>query len=109
VTPPAPPAEGRGGRAGAVIVDPANLPSVLDPDPQKNPTLISICSGADNARGRDASCSVVLKYGMKRDFNAYLGTLGASAPVKSLAELRAFNQAHARERRPVRSEQPRHL
>ena len=120
VTPPAPPAEGRGGRgggrgglndaqtklmvdaidvlrrAGAVIVDPANLPSVLDPDPQKNPTLISICSGTDNARGKDASCSVVLKYGMKRDFNAYLATLGASAPVKSLAELRAFNQAHAR-------------
>jgi amidase len=119
VTPPAP-AEGRGGRgggrgglndaqtklmvdaidvlrrAGAVIVDPANLPSVLDPDPQKNPTLISICSGTDNARGKDASCSVVLKYGMKRDFNAYLATLGTSAPVKSLAELRAFNQAHAR-------------
>jgi amidase len=120
VTPPELPAEGRGGRgggrgglndaqtklmvdaidvlrrAGAVIVDPANLPSVLDPDPQKNPTLISICSGTDNARGKDASCSVVLKYGMKRDFNAYLATLGASAPVKSLAELRAFNQAHAR-------------
>jgi amidase len=120
VTPPAPPVEGRGGRgggrgglndaqtklmvdaidvlrrAGAVIVDPANLPSVLDPDPQKNPTLISICSGTENASGKDASCSVVLKYGMKRDFNAYLATLGASAPVKSLAELRAFNQSHAR-------------
>ena len=83
-------------RAGAVIVDPANLPSVLDPDPQKNPTLIPICSGAENAKGKDAGCSVVLKYGMKRDFNAYLATLGASAPVKSLTALREFNQAHAR-------------
>src|SRR5262245_34297694 len=83
-------------RAGAVVVDPANLPSVLDPDPQKNPTLIPICSGTENAKGKDANCSVVLKYGMKRDFNAYLATLGASAPVKTLAELRAFNQSHAR-------------
>jgi amidase len=83
-------------RAGAVIVDPANLPSVLDPDPQKNPTLVPICSGTENAKGKDANCSVVLKYGMKRDFNAYLATLGASAPVKTLAELRAFNQSHAR-------------
>ena len=83
-------------RAGAVIVDPANMPSVLDPDPQKNPTLIPICSGTENAKGKDAGCSVVLKYGMKRDFNAYLATLGAAAPVKTLSELRAFNQAHAR-------------
>jgi amidase len=119
--PAGPPVEGRGGRggggrgglndaqaklmadaidvlkrAGAIVVDPANMPSVLDPDPQKNPTLIPICSGTDNARGKDAACSVVLKYGMKRDFNAYLATLGASAPVKSLTELREFNTAHAR-------------
>ena len=32
---------------------------------------------------------------MKRDFNAWLATLGASAPVKTLAELRAWNTAHA--------------
>jgi len=31
---------------------------------------------------------------MKRDFNAWLRSLGPSAPVKSLTELRAFNQAH---------------
>ena len=31
---------------------------------------------------------------MKRDFNAYLATLGASAPVKSLTELRIFNITH---------------
>jgi amidase len=50
----------------------------------------------NNAKGRDTSCSVVLKYGMKRDFNKYLASLGAAAPVKSLSELRAFNTAHAR-------------
>ncbi len=38
---------------------------------------------------------MVLKYGMKRDFNLWLATLGASAPVKTLAELRAWNTAHA--------------
>ena len=32
---------------------------------------------------------------MKRDFNAWLASLGAAAPVKTLAELRAFNTAHA--------------
>ena len=32
---------------------------------------------------------------MKRDFNAWLATLGASAPVKSLTELREWNRAHA--------------
>ena len=40
------------------------------------------------------NCSVVLKYGMKRDFNAWLATLGGTAPVKTLAELRAWNTAH---------------
>lgn len=31
---------------------------------------------------------------MKRDFNAWLATLGPAAPVRSLAELREFNLAH---------------
>ena len=31
---------------------------------------------------------------MKREFNAYLASLGASAPVKSLTELRIFNLTH---------------
>ena len=83
-------------RAGAVIVDPANMPTVLDPDPVKNILSYPICSGANSTRGRDENCSVVLKYGMKRDFNAYLSSLGPSAPVKSLTELRAFNTAHAK-------------
>jgi amidase len=83
-------------RAGAVIIDPANMPTVSDPDPAKNILSFPICSGLNNAKGKDENCSVVLKYGMKRDFNAYLSSLGASAPVKSLTELRAFNTAHAR-------------
>jgi amidase len=37
---------------------------------------------------------VVLKYGMKRDFNKFLATLGPSAPVKTLTELRIWNITH---------------
>jgi amidase len=33
---------------------------------------------------------------MKRDFNAWLQSLGPKAPVKTLAELRAWNTAHQR-------------
>jgi amidase len=55
---------------GAEIVDPADIPSVLATDPDKNFLLWNQCSGLANARGKDANCSVVLKYGMKRDFNA---------------------------------------
>jgi len=83
-------------REGAVIVDPANLPSVLEDEPMRNLTQVPICSGLTNAKGKDASCSIVLKYGMKRDFNAYLASLGAAAPVKSLTELRMFNLTHQR-------------
>jgi amidase len=79
---------------GAVIVDPADIPSVVSQDPQHNLLRWTICSGADDAKGKDAECSVVLKYGMKRDFNKWLATLGPKAPVKSLTELRMFNLAH---------------
>lgn len=33
---------------------------------------------------------------MKRDFNAWIKTLGDKAPVKRLTELRTWNVAHAR-------------
>jgi amidase len=39
---------------------------------------------------------VVFKYGMKRDFNLWLASLGASAPVKTLTELREWNRRHER-------------
>jgi amidase len=79
---------------GAVIVDPANIPSIVDPTPANNFLTFGVCSGLGNARGSDTTCSVVLKYGMKRDFNAYLATLGATAPVKTLTELRNYNLAN---------------
>ena len=81
-------------RQGAVIVDPADIPSVIDKDPKNSFLLWSICSGADDAKGKDEDCSVGLKYGMKRDFNKWLASLGPSAPVKSLTELRNWNGAH---------------
>ena len=81
---------------GAVMVDPADIPSVVDPDPQKNFDRWNICSGLGNAKGNDANCSIVLKYGMKRDFNQWLSTLGPNAPVKTLTELRQWNLKHER-------------
>ncbi len=79
---------------GAVIVDPADIPSVISTDPKSNFLLWPICSGLDNAKGNDADCSVVLKYGMKRDLNEWLVSLGATAPVTTLTELREWNVAH---------------
>jgi amidase len=79
---------------GAVIVDPADIPSVVDPDPSRNFLRWPVCSGVDGAKGKDETCSVVFKYGMKRDFNKWLASLGPGAPVKSLTELRDWNLAH---------------
>ncbi len=79
---------------GAVIVDPVDIPSLSTQDPDKNFALWGQCSGLNNVKGKDANCSVVLKYGMKRDFNAWLATLGPSAPVKTLTELREWNITH---------------
>jgi amidase len=79
---------------GAVIVDPADIPSIVTQDPDKNLLLWSQCSGLANVKGKDADCSVVLKYGMKRDFNKWLATLGSASPVKTLTELREWNLTH---------------
>ena len=79
---------------GAIIVDPADIPSVLTKDPDKNLLSWGQCGGGTGAKGKDANCSVVLKYGMKRDFNKFLATLGPTAPVKSLTELRMWNITH---------------
>jgi amidase len=81
---------------GAIVVDPADIPSVVDTSAANNILNWSPCSGLDNAKGLDANCSVVLKYGMKRDFNAWLRSLGDRAPVKTLTELRQWNIAHQR-------------
>ena len=58
---------------GAVIVDPASIP---------------------NAGKYDASEMEVLLYEFKADLNKYLGALGPSARVRSLADLIAFNEAN---------------
>mgnify|MGYP003492419669 FL=1 len=78
---------------GAVIVDPANIPSVLETDRARNPLAWEIC---EKAKGQDADCSVVFKYGFKRDFNQWLASLGPAAPVKTLTELRDWNRKHER-------------
>ena len=81
---------------GAVIVDPANIPSVVDTVASHNFLNWNVCSGLDQSHGRDAACSIAFKYGMKRDFNTWLASLGARAPVKTLTELRQWNIAHQR-------------
>ena len=81
---------------GAIVVDPANVPSLAARDPQNNFAAWDFCSGAEHARGKDENCSVAFKYGMKRDFNLWLKSLGASAPVKTLTELRQWNVSHAK-------------
>ncbi|MFO7692730.1 MAG: amidase family protein [Vicinamibacterales bacterium] len=81
---------------GAVIVDPADIPSVVAAEASNNFLLWSTCGGLDNAKGKDANCSVVFKYGMKRDFDAWLASLGPAAPVRTLTELRLWNVAHQR-------------
>jgi len=81
---------------GAVVVDPADIPSYIDKDPKGNFLLWDYCSGGDQAKGKDETCSVDFKYGMKRDFNKWLASLGPSAPVKTLTELREWNLNHVK-------------
>ncbi|MEO6392423.1 MAG: amidase [Pyrinomonadaceae bacterium] len=58
-------------RGGAIIVDPANIPT----------------------HGKfDDSEFIVLLYEFKADLNAYLAGLGPNAPVKSLKDIIAFNE-----------------
>jgi amidase len=81
-------------RLGATVVDPVEIPSISSKDPDANLLLWNMCSGDQNGKGKDEHCSIVLKYGMKRDFNKWLQSLGPGAPVKSLTELRQFNLTH---------------
>jgi amidase len=65
--------------AGATVVDPANLPSI--------------------AKIGDAELEVLL-YELKADLNAYLASLGPSAPVKTLADVVRFNEQNATREMP---------
>lgn len=62
--------------AGAVIVDPANLPHM------------------DSGSVFQELPMLVLNYEFKANINKYLASLGPNAPVKNLPELIAFNEAH---------------
>ena len=81
---------------GAEVVDPADVPSIVATSAADNFLLFNYCQGAQDRRGADANCTVNFKYGMKRDFNAWLKSLGDKAPVASLTALREWNVAHAK-------------
>jgi len=82
---------------GAEVVDPANIPSVINTDPNNNQLLFGNCFDLPQGKGGDESCSVILKYGMKRDFNRWLDSLGDSGPVPSLTALREWNLSHRKQ------------
>src|SRR5262245_24564778 len=66
-------------KAGAVLVDPANIPTL--------------------GRFDDTEFDVLL-YEFKADLNKYLNGLGALSPVHTLKDVIAFNDAHAAEEMP---------
>jgi amidase len=66
-------------REGATLVDPTDIPHVGE---------------------YDESELTVLLYELKADLDAYLASLGPGAPVKSLADVIAFNEAHRAEEMP---------
>ncbi len=65
---------------GAIVVD-VDIPSMRRDRIRRT----TCCSPAQSS---------VLNYGMKRDFNTWLASLGPAAPVKTLTELREWNTAH---------------
>jgi amidase len=81
---------------GAIVVDPADIPSVVARTANDSFPLFDFCAGAEHAKGKDSNCSINFKYGMKRDYDAWLASLGPSAPVKTLKEHIAWNVAHAK-------------
>ena len=81
--------------AGATVVDPADIPSAVAEQWENNVLVRGSCSRRPSFKGDDGHCSVVLKYGFKRDFTAWLRSLGDAAPVESLTALRQWNLDHA--------------
>jgi len=69
---------------GAFVADPYEIPD------QAELNNFGGCGGLPIP----ANCSTVLLYGFKRDLNAYLASLGPSAPVHTLSDVVAFNNAH---------------
>ncbi len=77
--------------AGATIVDPAEVPSVIAEEWEDNGIVRGSCSAGPSFKDDDEHCSVVLKYGFKRDVNGWFASLGGTAQVKTLTELRQWN------------------
>jgi amidase len=73
--------------AGAEIVDPANL---------------------DASAWNDPLSLVLLEYEFKADLNAYLAELGPDAPVRTLEEVIAFNEANAAREMPYFGQERMH-
>jgi len=69
--------------AGAEVVDPLELPN------QADISAFGICTSFPAPE----TCSTVLMYGQQHDLNAYLARR-PNAPVHSLADIIAFNNAH---------------
>ncbi|MFI5184429.1 MAG: amidase [Vicinamibacteria bacterium] len=66
-------------REDATVVDPTDIPHVGDYDESEREVLL---------------------YELKADLNAYLASLGPTAPVRTLADVIAFNEAHRKEEMP---------
>ncbi|MEO6260657.1 MAG: amidase family protein [Thermoanaerobaculia bacterium] len=81
-------------KQGAEIVDPVVIPSIAETDASKNLINWGVCTDMDDVKGK--KCSIDLAYGMERDFNLWLASLGPTAPVKTLSELRQWNNAHTK-------------
>jgi len=81
-------------KQGAVVVDPADIPSIVDKNGENNLILFGVCTSMEDVK--DRKCSVDLAYGMERDFNKWLKSLGDKAPVKSLTDLRNWNTSHTK-------------
>src|SRR5206468_4504170 len=61
-------------QGGAEVIDPCNI---------------------DSLKGLDGAEITVLLYELKADLNAYLASLGSSAPVKTLKDIIEFNDKNA--------------
>ncbi len=95
---------------GAVIVDPSDIPSIVDPDPKNNFLDWGICSGVDDRKGEDSDCSIILKYGMKRDFNRWLANARTERPHQDPHRPSLLQSRQRPERRhQVRAVTARHL
>ena len=77
--------------AGAMVVDPAEVPSAIAESWDDNVLVRGTCSRGPSFKGDDDECSVVLKYGFKRDINGWFASLRGTAQVQNLTELRRWN------------------